>query len=470
MRTSFLTLLVLSLTACAPVGPNYNAPQMNILDRWFATEPSTQISQEPVDLEWWSVFGDPLLEGFIRQAAKNNKDIDIALANLSRARALRGQERSALFPQVDAQAGASRTKSSDATTSNGNGEIRNLYDAGFDASWEIDIFGGNRRAIEAADARLESARADYHSVMLSTLSEVARNYYEARGLQKRIALTEENTNLFRQTSNLINERLKAGEASEFDLSRARGQYQLTHARLPNLKADLYATVFNLSVLLGQPPEALLETMQVAEPLPTPPDMVPVGLRSDILRRRPDVRMAERELAAATADIGVETSNLFPKFFLTGSAGTQARTFGDLVSANGFNWGLGSLIQWPVFQAGAIRTQIDVEKAESHAALASYEKTVLEALADTETALIRYMQELETRSRLQDAVHSRRKSVRLARQLLDAGEEDYLAVLDAERELTTSEDDLVISETQSITKLIALYTALGGGWQSFEYTE
>ena len=207
-------------------------------------------------------------------------------------------------------------------------------------------------------------------------------------------------------------------------------------------------------------------MQKAKPLPTPPDMVPVGLRSDMLRRRPDIRTAERELAASVADIGVETSDLFPKFFLTGNAGTQARNFGDLFSAAGGVWSLGSLVQWSVFEGGAIRARIKAEEAESEAALATYEKAVLEALADTETALTRYGQELETRKRLFAGVESRRKSVQLAKELFDAGEEDYLSVLDAERELTASEDDLVISETNSITKLIALYAALGGGWEEF----
>lgn len=465
IRRTLILISTLCLTACT-VGPDYDAPETGFLERWFSPD-SAHISQAPIQFEWWNTFNDPLLERYIAQAAENNKDIKIALANLRRARALYREENAAFLPKIGSTAQANRSKSSDNLATNGNGQIRNLYDARFDASWALDIFGGNRRASEAAEARKGSTQADYQGVMLSTLSEVARNYYEARGLQKRISITQNNAALQEKTFGLIESRLEVGEASEFDLSRARGEYQLTRARVPNLQADLHASIFTLSVLLGQPPESLLEEMSAIAPLPAPPDIVPVGLRSDILRRRPDVRMAERELAASVADIGVETADLFPKFFLTGDIGSQARVFGDLFSAAGGLWSFGSLMQWSVFEGGAIRARIDVQEAESEAALASYEKTILEALNDAETALTRYGQELETRKRLEAGVQSRRKSVTLARQLFDAGETDYLAVLDSERELTASEDDLVTSETRSITKLIALYTALGGGWESFD---
>lgn len=459
MNRTLLLVSVLSLSACA-AGPDYKAPQSTYNSDWVS--PGVEAVDAPsIQLDWWTVFDDPLLESFIARAVQENKDVAVASANLRRARALYRESRGPFWPQVAAGGGVTRSKS--------NGDVDNLYDAGFDASWEVDVFGGTRRAAEAARARTGSALAGYDDVMLSTLSEVARNYYEARGLQKRITNTQTNTRLLRETSDLIRARVDAGEATEFDLSRAQGEYELTRARLPNLEAELYATIFNLSVLLGEPPEALLDEMKAVKPLPTPPDVVPVGLRGDILRRRPDVRMAERELAAAVADIGVETSELFPKFFLTGDIGSQARLFGDLFTASGGLWSLGSIVQWSVFEGGAIRARIDAAKADKDAALASYEKTVLTALADAESALTRYGRELETRKRLTQGVQSRRRAVSLARTLFDAGEEDYLAVLDAQRELISSEDDLIQSETATITKLITLYTALGGGWELYTET-
>ncbi len=464
IKSVSVIVLALGLTACT-VGSDYTPHKISFPDGWFAPS-SVHVSSEKIPLEWWSVFNDPLLERYIDQAIGHNKNLQVALANVKRARALRGVSNAAFFPQIGGSGSADRSKSSDALALSGNGDIRNLYDAGFDASWELDIFGGNRRANEAGDARIGRATAEYQDVMLSTLSEVARNYYEARGLQKRIAIIEDNVALLQETFNVVSQRFEAGEASSFDVSRARGEYQLTRARAPNLQADLYASIFTLSILIGQPPETLLDEMSAVKPLPAPPDIVPVGLRSDMLRRRPDVRMAERELAASIADIGVEIADLFPKFFVTGDIGSQARAFGDVFSAAGGVWSLGSLVEWPVFEGGAIRARIKAEEAESEMALAAYEQSVLNALADSETALTRYGQELETRKRLAAAVRSRRESVALADELFDAGEEDYLAVLDAERELIASEDGLVISETHSITKLIALYAALGGGWESF----
>lgn len=460
-------LLCAGLSACTMVGPDYQPPQTDVSEDWVAAD-TVQTTLDPITLDWWTLFNDPLLEHYINLAIENNNTLHAALANVQRARSLREEQVGALRPQIDVNSNVTRSKSSGTLNNNSNnGGTRTLFDAGFDASWEIDIFGANRRAIEAAEARVGSAIADYRATLLSTLSEVARNYYEARGLQKRIAVTEQNTELLRQTYIVIRARLQAGEASQFDLTRARGEYQLTQARIPNLNAEMYAALFRISVLLGNPPETLFTEMLDVRALPTPLDIVPVGLRSDILRRRPDIQKAERDLAASVADIGVETAELFPKFFVTGSAGSQARVFGDLFKTSSGVWSLAGMVDWSLFEGGAIRARINASEAVSEAAVAQYQQTVLDALADTETTLSNYGRELATLRALEQGVQSRRQSVALAQELFDAGEEDYLAVLDAERELTSSEDDLVVSETQTTLKLIALYTALGGGWEIFD---
>lgn len=458
---------VFCLGSCT-LGPDYAAPEHDISDDWASADDKASVLSQPVNTAWWSVFEDPLLEKYIKAGADHNKDLKIALANIRVARAARRESEGVFWPQIgsDARAERGKTISNSSSSSSANSQIRNSFDAGFDASWEIDIFGGNRRMLEASDALVDASVAAYQDVMLSVLSDVARTYYEARGLQKRITITEQNIQLLKETFDVVQDRKKIGETSDFDLARARGEYELTFARIPNLKAELKASIYSLSVLLGQPPESLLAEMEVVKPLPAPPDLVSVGLRSEILRRRPDVRRAERELAASVAEIGSELSNLFPKFFLTGDIGSGAPTFGDLFSGGSGLWSIGSMIEWSVFEGGAIRARVDLEEAESEAALAQYEKTVLEALRDSEIALARYGQELETRKRLALGVESRRKSVYLAKDLFNAGEEDYLAVVDAERQLIASEDDLIISETQSIIKLISLYTVLGGGWEQF----
>ena len=471
IRQVILTCVALFMVGCI-AGPEYVAPEQEYSDSWSHTDDSSSTkvtSIEPVDTQWWQAFKDPLLEQFIVAAAEHNKDLSIALANVRSARALRNVQSATFLPTINATTSGSRNKTSAAISTLNNSETRNTYDAGFDASWELDIFGANRRAFEASDARVGVAVANYQDVMLSTLSDVARTYYEARGLQKRIMSTQHNTQLLKETYEVVRDRFSVGETSDFDLSRAQSEYELTHARIPNLEGELKVSIYTLSVLLGRPPEALLTQMHSVKPLPTPPDLVPVGLRSDILRRRPDIRAAELNLAASVADIGVQTAELFPSFSLTGDIGTQARVFGDLATAGAGAWTLASFIQWSVFDGGAIRSRIDRQEALSESALAQYEKTVLEALHDAEAALSRYAQELETRQRLAKGVQSRRKAVALAKELFNAGEEDYLAVVDAERQLIASEDDLIISETNSITKLIALHNTLGGGWEVFSQT-
>lgn len=453
-------LLALLLAACT-VGPDYRSPSGSFLDRWFSA-PEETITQDAIQTDWWTVFGDPQLERYIRDAAAHNNTLKASQATVLQARALRREAAASFFPVIGAEGGHTRQN----TGSGASG----VYDSGFDASWEIDIFGGTRRAEEAASARLQKADDQKRGVLLAVLAEVARNYYEVRGVQKRIAVTQKNIALQEQTLKLVDSRNRLGEASAFDLNRARGQFQVTQSLLPDLNADMKAGIYRLSILLGQPPEALLGEMTQTRPLPAPPDVVPVGLRSDILRRRPDVRAAERDLAAHTADIGAATAELFPQFFLTGSAGRSASVFSDLFLPAGNVFSVAQIFQWPIFEGGAIRARIRAEEAEEMRAAALYEQTVLEALADAETALTRYAGTLETRNLLQDAYESRESAVKLARLLFDSGEEDFLAVLDAERELASVENDLASSETDSVLNLVALYTALGGGWEVFEWRE
>jgi multidrug efflux system outer membrane protein len=455
-----MTFGVLMLVPACSVGPDYTAPAPDYGDAWFSGLTEETIRQDPVITNWWEIFKDPLLDKYIDEAVNHNKDLDIALANVRAARAVRSEASAAFWPDLGFDPSFERSRS----PGDGPDRVGSSFDAQFDASWEIDVFGGNRRAQDAADARYESEISGYYGALLATLSEVARNYFEARGLQKQIAITEENAGLLKKTYDLVMDRREAGESSEFDVSRAEGEYQLILARIPDLRAGLRERIYTLSILLGQPPEYLLEEMLQSKPLPAPPDVVPVGLRSDLLRRRPDVREAERELAASTSDIGVAVAELFPKFSITGAYGSGASVFGDLFTGAAKAWSFGLPITWSLFEGGANQARIKIEEAEAQAALASYERTVLTALKDAETALTRYGESLETRRRLERAVLTRRRSVQFASELFRAGEEDFLSVIDSERELVSAEDQLVVIQTQNITNLIALYTTLGGGWE------
>jgi len=407
----------------------------------------------------------------MERAERANRNLLAAEARVERAQALRRMVRADAGPRVAAEAGVARRRSSRSLSSNTqNQTARTEYDAGLSASWELDLFGGTRRAAEASVARLEGEQERFHAARLAVRAEVARNYFLARGAQKRVANTQSNIDLLARTLELIENLSQFGEASEFDVSRARGQLQLTRSRLPVLDAEIQSAIHRLSILVGEPPGALHVEMMKVLPFPEAPSMIPVGQASDIIRRRPDIRAAERDWAAATADIGVATADLFPRFDLLGGLGYTANSLNDLgSSASGRYLGAG-FIRWPVFQSGMIRAGIDAEKAEAREAAARYEQAVLEALADAEIALTRYISQRQTTLLLREAVSSRLRSVALSRQLFETGEEDFLAVLDAERELISAEDERVSSEIQEVLNLITLYAALGGGWQALDKIE
>jgi len=376
---------------------------------------------------------------------------------------------SSLYPNIGASTSALKETISD------NGRIpagsipalakrRDIFEAGFDANWELDVFGGNRRKVEAADARLAGIEEAERATRVRILAETARNYLELRGAQRQLAIIEANLVLQQRTLDLTKDKLRVGVGTEFEVARSEGQLRSTEARLPNLNAEIAAGAYRLSVLTGQAPSALLEELLRRRPLPAPPDIVPVGLPSDLLRRRPDVRHAERELAAATAEIGVAVADLFPKFSLTGAVGLEAQHFSDLFQSGSTAARLGPQIRWPIFQGGKIRANIEATEARADAAIAAYEQAVLTALGETESALERYGRELETRRKLQSAVAANKRAVGLSKQRFESGTGTLFEVIDAEARVLGVETELVESETAIAVKLAALYKALGGGWR------
>ena len=462
-----LILSALLLAGCT-VGPNYRKPDESAPGRWASSQAGLY-KTKAVHADWWRSFKDPQLTNVVETAARSNKDLEQAAARVREARALRQIAASSLFPNIGVGASALKETISD------NGRIpagaipalakrRDVFETGFDANWELDVFGGNRRKVEAAAARIAGVEEAERATRLSILAETARNYLELRGAQRQLAIIEANLALQQRTLDLTSDKLRVGTGTELEVARAEGQLRATEARLPNLNAEIAAGAYRLSVLTGQPPAALLNDLLKREPLPAPPDIVPVGLPSDLLRRRPDIRRAERELAAATADIGVAVADLFPKFSLTGAAGLEALHFSDLFQSGSATARLGPSIRWPIFQAGKIRAKIKATEARAEAAIASYEQTVLIALAETESALERYGREFETRRKLQSAAAANQRAVDLSEQRFESGTGTLFEVIDAEARVLTIETDLVESETAIVVKLVALYKALGGGWQ------
>jgi NodT family efflux transporter outer membrane factor (OMF) lipoprotein len=343
----------------------------------------------------------------------------------------------------------------------------NLFQLGFDATWELDIFGGVRRAIEAADADLSAAEEARRDVLVTLLSEVALNYVQLRGAQRRLTIASENIAAQQDTLELTLARFQAGFTNELDVAQAQAQLAATQSQVPLLQTAIRQAIYQLSVLVGQPPDALVAELEQAAPLPTTPLDLPIGLPSDLLRRRPDIRVAERQLASATAQIGVATADLFPKFSLTGSFGTQTSDIRHFLDAKSLFWSIGPAVSWPIWDAGRIRANIGVQNARQEQALATYEKTVLTAFQDVESALIAYQNEKVRHQSLTGAVAANQKSTDLSNDLYSRGLTAFLNVLISQQALYASQDQLVQSETTVLTNLIALYKALGGGWEGAE---
>ena len=464
-----VTATILSLTACT-VGPDFEQPTMQV-DSWVSPRSAEQ--QQATNITWWQVFNDPMLDELIQQVATSNLDIATARQRVLEARAMRGVARSSLLPSIGSSGGYSRRKLSenDPNFIQAPGvdisQIQNVYDAGFDASWEVDLFGGNRRALESATATLEGIEALRRSVVLSVLAETARHYVELRSQQKQIALLRRNAELQQETLTLVKASYDSGLSRNVDVTRAKAQLANTEALIPNIEADIRATSYQIAVLTGQQPGALWNVLKTSKPLPAPQEVVPLGLKSDLLRQRPDIQRAEKNLAAATADVGVAVARLYPSFNITGGIGFLAADTGDLFESASETFLFSPFINFPIFEGGRLRAQIKAAEARNSIAAIAYEQTVLNALAETESALIRYAKEQETRVKRRDAVEASKQSVQQINALYEQGLTQFINVLDAERVLTESQQALVQSETQALTKLITVYKSLGGGWQIFE---
>lgn len=466
MRRLLIIALPLPLLAAAcTVGPDYHRPAAPGETGTWLTHADTR----EVELEPWHNLNDPVLSDLIDKALAANLDIAEAEGKLREARAQRSATAAKDLPTVTAKGSAQQTQ----TSLVGQFPARNipfydrnfsLFEAGFDASWEIDLWGGQRRAKQAADRQIDAARARSVDVRLQTVAEVVRTYAQLRGAQASLASVRADAAAQAETSRVAHLRYQAGEAARFDDSRAEEQARTSAAAIPGLEADIRAAAFKLGVLTGRPPEEMTALIDTAAPLPVLPANVAVGARADMLRRRPDVRAAEADLAAATANIGVETSNLYPKLSLTGTFTQQARNPGDLVSADAFGFAVGPKLSWAIFDAGRVRAQIRAANARADQAAARYTKAVLNALADSETAINRYAAALATAKQRDAARAASRTSLDLANQRYRAGEDDLLALLQAQSAYSNADRAAAQAHEAALEAYATLVKALGGGWQ------
>jgi multidrug efflux system outer membrane protein len=452
-----------SLTGCL-VGPDYQPPQMQVPAAW--TGP-TGVQPTPVDVQelvhWWTTFNDPVLISLVDRAVAFNLDLKLAEARIRQARAARGIAVAGIGPTVNASGAAVRSLSTITTSNRTQGITSNLYQTGLDSSWELDIFGGTRRNIEAADADLQAAEEDRRDVLVTLTAEVALNYIDLRAFQQRTDIARQNLKAQEHTAELTRKRFEAGFVGRLDVANADAQVASTASLIPLLESSARQAIYSLGILLGREPAALLEELTPAAAIPAAPPEVPAGLPADMLRRRPDIRRAEAQIHSATARIGVATADLFPKFALSGSIGYRSNQFSSWVDWVNRFWSLGPSASWQVFTSGAVRSNIELQQTLQEQSLIAYQQTVLTALQDVENALIASAKEADHLKALTEAVAANRQAVKLSTELYTQGQIDFLNVLNAQRSLFVSEDALVQSTGNISTNLIALYKALGGGW-------
>ena len=518
MYRLMVMMLALAAVCCGgcKTGPDYQTPEKAVPDKWSSLSPGVEAATPATEAAaWWTTLNDPELTSLITRGAEANLDLKYATARIREARAARGIAMSGLLPSVGASASYRRMESVEppaqsagspvtvggtvsaagvtpsvsvrgrniSVMQNGIGSTgstsvsytpgsqsapprqSDLFHTGLDAAWELDIFGGLQRGVEAADADLAATEEFRRGVLASLASEIALSYIELRTSQNRLEITRKNIEAQANTARITADRFQAGLSSELDSVRAQAQLSSTKSQIPLLETQVQMGMHRLGVLLAVAPGTLKEELGAPSPLPTPPAMVPVGIPSDVLRRRPDIRQAERQLAASTARVGQAMADQFPKFTLTGSFGGQSTTFGSLLDSGSRMWSIGPGVSVPIFQGGRIRANIEAQNARQEQAAIQYEQSILVALADVENGLVSFANEQVRRESLRESATAQEKALRLANERYTSGLEGFLNVLVAQLSVYELQDELVQSQSMVLTDLISLYKALGGGWET-----
>lgn len=465
LTITIVTVLLL-LSACAAVGPDYKPPETKVPPRWHKPPDPALVRGEAQLRRWWVVFDDPMLGSLIQRAARGNLDLKAAVARVKEARAQVGVATGRMLPEVDVPASAVRQRTSENDIGSLGGTA-NRFSAGLDASWEIDLFGRIRRSIEAARADYQASEEDRVDVMVTLYSEVALNYLNVRTLQARLAATQKNITSQIELLDLTRSRFRNGLATGLDVAQAETVLASSQAEVPPLRTQLGQSINTIALLLGLQPGTLQKELTPVQPIPVPPARVAVGVPADLMRQRPDIRRAERQLAAQTARIGVATADLYPTFSLLGTLGVAATDAGDLFNSNSGFFSFGPSFRWNLFDGGRIRSRIKVQDARTEQALYNYEQTVLRALSEVENAFIAYLEQIVRKEALQRTVVASRRSLELAVKLYKEGLADFQRVLDAQRNLFSFDNQLAQARGQIAADLVQMYKALGGGWQPQE---
>jgi outer membrane protein, multidrug efflux system len=471
-------LAALSLTGCLAVGPDYRRPDLDAPVAWSQDPTGGQAAGAFADVAWWKAFGDPILDELIARGLSGNLDIAQARARVRQARADVRTSRAGLFPTIDLT-GSSTTSGggslTDGTTTGGSGSdsgsttgasaTGTVFTAGFDAAWELDFFGGQRRSVESAKASLEASVEAVGDAKLTLIGDVATYYVALRAYQEQLAIARKTYEAQHQNAEVTRERFRLGLINQVDLAQAEGQAASTAADIPSLESDIKQSIHRLGLLLGLTPETLYALLTVPQPLPElPKPLLATGLPSALLVRRPDVRQAERKLAAASADIGVATADLYPKFDLTAGLGLQGSMPSKLAGFSTWYWSVVPGLSWPVFDAGKARAAVEKKKALYDETLAAYKATFHTALEDVENALAAYYAEREREQRLVASLGAYQTALDLDNERYSRGLTTFLTVLTDQASLYTVQTNLTKCRANLRSHLVSLYKALGGGWK------
>ena len=491
--------MLLALGGCT-VGPNFTPPEWLSPGTWFAKkdepipkEPSVPVAA-PIDPNWWNAFDDPELTALEHRVAGENLDVQVATARLEESRAQLGVAGAAQFPTLNANGSYEKEKASNlgvfanapnplggtalnprsANGAEGNtaGGLKgsklaafDVYQIGFDASWELDLWGKVRRSVESATASVEASAEARRAALISSQAELARDYVELRGAQAQLRIARDNVRISQESVQLTQQRAAGGVTTDLDVANAEAQLRTTAAQIPPFEQQESEYINAISLLLGLPPNALQAELITPKPVPPVPPTVPVGLPSELALRRPDIRQAEAQLHAATAEIGVSVANFYPSVTLSGSLGMQALQPWRVFNVNALQFGAGPNITVPIFEGGQLKATLELSKAQQQEAAIYYQKTVLGAWHEVDNALTAYQAEQARRDQLAQAVAQNERALGLAQSRYADGVADFLQVLTAEQNLVSTQLQLVQSTTTVSANLVALYKALGGGWET-----
>ena len=465
-----VTLISLvSLSGCKFVGTDYKAPEVSAPDAWNQRIIGSPVGVLAVDY-WWQQFKDESMNQLIDAAIESNKSLAIAYERVLQARSARQISNSALFPTIDGTGGISRERTSEnvgVSKAAGGGDSDTFYSVGADLTWELDVLGGVRRSIESADAGLQAVEESYRDFMVLLIAEVARNYLDVRTVEERIVLAKQNIENQKGSLKLANDRFDAGLAPKQDITQAQTNLSDTQAFLPQLRQQRTTTVNRLAILLGGYSSAVEKLLGKHEMIPMPPQGTEIETPAEVLRARPDIRAAERQLAAQHARVGVAEADLYPRFALNGNFALLSNESGDVFESGSRAYGFGPAFRWNLFSAGLVRSQIDIEESRTREALLKYENAVLEAVEEVETSMSGIANERDRLQSLKLGSASAKETVSLVKDNYSKGLVDFQNVLDAERTATRIEDSYAVSQGLLAQAYIALYSALGGGYPDDE---